>query len=246
MNPMEIQEALAEQGYEVRRVTNVPHREGDQLRPLPLFRVELEQNSQNPKIYELRSILQIRITVESFKPRTIPPHCRNCQRVGHTKKYCLRAPRCIKCGDNHSSDQCTQPRTEKCKCANCSGPHPANFKGCKAFKQKTMEPHRAVDEITRRTMSIPTPQNVSQTPPEVTQVMERKSYSSAVKSSQNLSINFEDSNELKTMLLLVTKLVQEEFPTLQSNLRSLTSRLDQLEKTVDSRMGNSWSQTWFQ
>lgn len=36
-----------------------------------------------------------------------PPICKKCQRLGHTKAYCLREPRCIKCGDNHVSDQCT-------------------------------------------------------------------------------------------------------------------------------------------
>ncbi|KAG8239610.1 hypothetical protein J437_LFUL019309, partial [Ladona fulva] len=42
---------------------------------------------------------------------------------------------CVKCGDNHFSNDCTKPITTPAICANCRGSHPANYRGC-SFYQK--------------------------------------------------------------------------------------------------------------
>jgi len=103
MNPQEISEELTEKGYVVRRVTNVPRKVDGQLQPLPLFKVELEPNPSNESIYELHALLQVRIKVEAFKPRRLVPQCSNCQFIGHTKTYCSRPARCVKCAGSHPS-----------------------------------------------------------------------------------------------------------------------------------------------
>lgn len=79
--------------------------------PRSLFRIELEPNTRNPEIYNLLSLLQVRIKVESFKPKVDPPMCHNCERIGHTKRYRLRTPGYIKCDDNHASEKCPLERT---------------------------------------------------------------------------------------------------------------------------------------
>ena len=161
MSTDEIKDELTKLHFDLRRVTNVPRKVDNVLVPRPLFRVELEPNPKNSEIYGLTNLLKIRITVESFKPRSDPPLCRNCQRIGHTKHYCLRTPRCVKCGGDHTSDKCILDKSAPCICANCQGPHPATYRGCKVFKKHRKSQHSAVEEIRTRgmaqTVSSPAP-----------------------------------------------------------------------------------------
>ena len=150
MDLSEVNTALAEKQFTPRRVVNVPSRFNGTLKPHPLFRVDLEPSDQNPEIYNLTNLLQVRIKVEPAKKRTDPPHCRNCQRFGHTKQYCLRTARCIKCGADHPSSACTLDSKAPCTCANCGESHPASYRGCSQLKQLTKQQHKATDEIRRR------------------------------------------------------------------------------------------------
>lgn len=149
MDPLEIKQALIELNYTPHRVANIQKTEGEQLNPRPLFRVELEPAATNPTIYNLTSILQVRIKVEAFRPRTDPPYCQRCQRLGHTKQYYLRTPHCIKCGDGHDSAQCTLSSSDPCKCANCGSPYPASYHGCTEYQKLRKKPHTAIGEIQR-------------------------------------------------------------------------------------------------
>lgn len=158
MNPQDIKEALELEGFSVRHLTNVPKKTNGIYEPLPLFKLELEPNPQAARIYELKYLLQVPITVESPKQRLQAPQCLNCQAVGHTKAYCSRPPRCVKCGSSHNSSDCKLPKTEKCTCANCGDSHPANYRGCPAFiAKKKKPPYKAVEEIQRRTEHPPKP-----------------------------------------------------------------------------------------
>lgn len=72
--------------------------------------------------------------------------CHRCQQYGHGKSNCNMLPLCVKCGENHETTQCQLPAKatlqEKdrenrttVKCANCSGNHTANFRGCPTRKE---------------------------------------------------------------------------------------------------------------
>lgn len=136
---------------------NVPRKMNGLLIPRPLFRVELEPHERNPEIYNLTYLLQVQIKVQSAKPKTDPPLCRNCQRIGYTKRYCLRAPRCIKCGENYESDKCVLDLAVPCKCANCGGPHPANYRGYSTFQELRKTAHKVVDIIRKRRSGVENP-----------------------------------------------------------------------------------------
>ncbi|KAF0746765.1 Uncharacterized protein FWK35_00027517 [Aphis craccivora] len=69
------------------------------------------------------------------KRRPDPPQCHNCQKYGHTRNYCHHYPRCVKCESEHSTDECTKQPEEPAKCANCSGNHTANYKGCQSLEK---------------------------------------------------------------------------------------------------------------
>lgn len=54
--------------------------------------------------------------------------CYNCCRFGHTKAACRSPPRCFKCGENHTADQCSSLSSPKC--FHCSGAHSAINSSC--------------------------------------------------------------------------------------------------------------------
>ncbi|KXZ75803.1 hypothetical protein TcasGA2_TC035003, partial [Tribolium castaneum] len=39
----------------------------------------------------------------------------------------------VKCGEAHDTKVCAKERKEPPKCANCNGPHTANYRGCPQF-----------------------------------------------------------------------------------------------------------------
>lgn len=66
--------------------------------------------------------------------------CFRCQRFGHGSRHCNMQLRCVKCGKQHTSGDCTIPKkasggsiskTHKdIKCANCGQNHAASFREC--------------------------------------------------------------------------------------------------------------------
>ncbi|KAG8224575.1 hypothetical protein J437_LFUL003094, partial [Ladona fulva] len=60
----------------------------------------------------------MKVKIEKFRPPSGPPQCHQCQLFGHTMKACQMNFRSI-----------AAPT-----CANCKGSHPANYRGCPAYK----------------------------------------------------------------------------------------------------------------
>ncbi|GFU59788.1 nucleic-acid-binding protein from transposon X-element [Trichonephila clavipes] len=70
------------------------------------------------------------VSVEPLNKSILPPQCYRCQEFFHHSRFCTRAPKCLKCSGGHLTSECTKSAKAPAKCANCSGPHPANFSGC--------------------------------------------------------------------------------------------------------------------
>ena len=68
--------------------------------------------------------------------------CYNCQTFGHGSSNCYMQTVCVKCGQNHPSDQCSSKQIEQnaLKCANCKGNHAANYRGCPKYPKQTPPP----------------------------------------------------------------------------------------------------------
>lgn len=129
----EISAAIEEIGHSVIQVTNIIHHQTKI--PLPLFFVDLEIDENNSDIFDITSILYTKIKVEEpHKQRQIPQSL-NCQSYGHTKNYCSYIPRCVKCGQNHLSTNCSKSRETPATCALCNANHPAIYKGCTVYKE---------------------------------------------------------------------------------------------------------------
>jgi len=80
--------------------------------------------------------LNCRISFEPPRPKRQIPQCARCQRYGHTRSFCFRKARCVKCAGDHATANChRKERSDQVKCVLCSGSHPANYKGCSVYKE---------------------------------------------------------------------------------------------------------------
>lgn len=101
--------------------------------PIPLFAVLLDKSDKN--IFSLDRLLHCIVSVENRKSDNTIPQCKNCQRFQHTKNFCYLPPRCVKCLGNHHFSKCTKDNNSPPICVNCNENHPANYRGCKTYKQ---------------------------------------------------------------------------------------------------------------
>lgn len=133
-NPDDIKSALEKLGHSVTNVWNIKQRVTK--KPLPIFIVDLKQNTNNKTIYEVKSLLQCSIIIELPRPKRDIPQCANCQRYGHTKSYCSRKPRCLKCAENYlTADYTRKERSDNVKCILYSGNYSVNYKVCTVYKE---------------------------------------------------------------------------------------------------------------
>lgn len=157
----DISDALSELGHSTRRVTNII-KNGH---PCPLFLVELNPNTNNKDILNLSSILHTYVKVElPYRTKSGPPQCRNCQNYGHTANYCHHPPRCVKCGSDHLTEDCTKSKTSPAKCALCMGNHTSNYKGCQIFKA-LLKRRKITQSKPQNPIPVPTSLHLQNTPP---------------------------------------------------------------------------------
>lgn len=134
MDTNDIKTQLNEQGHIVTNIWNIKQR--STKKPLPIFIIELKPQTNNKLIYDIKRLLNCNIYFEPPRPKREIPQCSNCQQYGHTKKYCHRKPKCIKCAGDHSSSTCEKKgRLSDVKCVLCDGNHPANYKGCNVYRE---------------------------------------------------------------------------------------------------------------
>lgn len=100
-----------------------------------------------PELQKVKALFNIIVKWRYYmrKP-TDAVQCHRCQRFGHGMRNCNLAPHCVKCGEKHLTSHCKLPTKASLpgddanesrrlvKCANCSGNHTANFRGCPARK----------------------------------------------------------------------------------------------------------------
>lgn len=128
----DIKAALLCLGHGVRNVTNVRSRVSKE--PLPMFFVDLDPQTNNKEIYNIRHINNAIVTVEAPIKRDELVQCHRCQLFGHTKAYCKRPFSCVKCGLNHPTAECTKNTNTPARCINCLKSHTANYKGCQIYQ----------------------------------------------------------------------------------------------------------------
>lgn len=216
MEERDIINELGSLGHNAIKATNVQIKKKVNGKPvkvcLPLFFVELTPDVKNKEIYGLDHMLYSKVKVEPPRLRKEIPQCKNCQDFGHTKAYCHRKPKCVKCGNQHPTEDCTKSRKTASKCANCDGDHTANWKGCPYYKGK----------LAARQTPVSVTQRV-QTKPKTTDVITPgKSFASVAAGKPENQVS-QKGIEQSTGATIGDVI---------SMLQSISNRLDRLEKVV--------------
>lgn len=128
----DIKANLLSRGHQVRSVRNIVSRISKI--PLPMFYVDVDPGPNNKDIYNIRSIENAIVTIESPRKYDDIVQCFRCQEFGHTRTYCRKPYRCVKCGLDHSSAECNKIPTAPPKCVHCNENHTSSYKGCKYYQ----------------------------------------------------------------------------------------------------------------
>lgn len=104
-------------------------RYGPEKMPTSTFFVNILPNQNNKKVKEIQYIYNQSVVIEDPRKKKTMLQCQRCQQYGHSKNYCTRPYRCVKCAESHKRSECSKTdRNTPAQCALCLGPHPANFK----------------------------------------------------------------------------------------------------------------------
>ncbi|GFV32495.1 nucleic-acid-binding protein from transposon X-element [Trichonephila clavipes] len=146
------------------------------------------------------------VSVEPLNKSILPPQCYRCQEFFHHSRFCTRAPKCLKCSGGHLTSECPKSAKAPAKCANCSGPHPANFSGCpkNPINTKTTKSKAAKNVWQERAAARK--QNSKQSKP---------SFAEVVKGSKNNSL---DAKEVMTKMAQMMSQWGNMLSLLQSKL----------------------------
>lgn len=136
----ELTEEIEKENYKVVRLSNISRTKSDSGKnikiPSSTFFVELEQRENNKEIYKIKQLLHMMVTFEQPCTKRDIAQCMRCQKYGHTKNYCYRNLKCVKCAGDHLTVKCKwKDRRKDVICCNCNGNHPASYKGCVLRKQ---------------------------------------------------------------------------------------------------------------
>ncbi|GFV45242.1 retrovirus-related Pol polyprotein from transposon gypsy [Trichonephila clavipes] len=127
-NQEELMSELHSFGFQPNHISSLRNRKTNTN--MPLFLVTLPKNPENKGIFNIKTIGFFRVAVEPLNKSTMPPSVIAARNSFITLGFCARAPKCLKCSCGHLTSECTKSAKAPAKCANCSGPHPANFSGC--------------------------------------------------------------------------------------------------------------------
>ncbi|KRF80759.1 uncharacterized protein Dvir_GJ25613 [Drosophila virilis] len=98
--------------------------------------VDLKQSLNNREALRLNKVGRQRVTIELPRKNNSIRQCFRCFEFDHTKNYCLKQPKCGRCGQSHwtNSEQCQAKTVADLRCSNCEGNHAASYKGCKSYQ----------------------------------------------------------------------------------------------------------------
>lgn len=99
-------------------------------RELPLFMLTFDNQEKAENIYNIKSILSMKVKIEPLRKTTnLISQYKRCQSYNHTQAYCSRELRCVKCAGKHLTSICIIRKNIPPKCVNYKGQHPTNYRG---------------------------------------------------------------------------------------------------------------------
>ena len=117
---------------------------------LPFIKIKSDKPKQAEALLSGGLVCQktgIIFRVEEFKTTPSILQCFKCQSFGHKALNCTKKEKCVVCGEAHSHKNCPNKEKRKPKCANCRGPHVANYTGCPAYKDQAFRQHVVQKQI---------------------------------------------------------------------------------------------------
>ena len=111
---------------------------------LPFIKIKSDDQKQAEALISGGLICQktgIIFKVEEFRITPSIQQCFKCQGFGHKAQNCTKKQKCVVCGEAHSHKDCPNRNKKNPKCANCRGPHVANYRGCPAYKDQALRQH---------------------------------------------------------------------------------------------------------
>lgn len=138
--PENILEDLKALGFKALSVVNLKKKKKENEKQitisLPLFMLIFDHSEDITKVFSITHIVKTKVKIEAIrKQKERIPQCKRCQRFGHTKAFCNREVKCVKCAGSHLTIDCTLDRKAPPKCSNCHEAHPANYRGCAVIKE---------------------------------------------------------------------------------------------------------------
>lgn len=203
---------------------------GPDKKPTSTFFINIEPGANNAAVKDIKYIYHQSVIIEDPKKRTTLPQCQRCQQYGHSKNYCMRPYRCVKCGQGHKTADCPKKdRNTPAKCALCQGAHPANYKGCEVYKE--ILNRRMARNLTFRTKTQVTSRTVpiDFRPQPLEKTQEKLLYSDVLKKEETqptttISVN----NKLEELLIKQSEkfeLILQQMSTLMSLIATLVERI---------------------
>lgn len=220
VNTDELIAEINSHGHNVLNIYNMKHR--TQKSPLPMFYIELQQKENNKDIYSIIYLMHCKIKIEPPHPKREVPQCSNCQRYGHTKNFCYRSSRCVKCAGLHLTKDCGRKEKSKdVKCANCDGNHPASYKGCTVRKEIIQRKFPALR---------PKPTNITKS----TEIKPGVSYAHVVKNTDETekqhteTSQCQPNNQSETLLAQAISKMEQMMSTFMDNMNIMTKLITTL------------------
>ena len=107
------------------------------------FTVVFGSNKEATKLVSIKTITfgtqQAKIEFEKPRKKFLrgqPVQCKNCQKFGHTTRFCTSNTCCKYCTKSHKSHQCPiKHKSNKWRCRNCKGKHAANSTNCPKYEK---------------------------------------------------------------------------------------------------------------
>ena len=203
----------------------------------------MQPADNNKSIYTIEYLRNMKIKFEVPHYNREIPQCTNCQRYGHTKNFCSRAPRCVKCTGSHRTSDCLRKeRSDQVKCVLCEGNHPANYKGCEIYKQlrnahfptlrnkQTTKNQNAVTSVTQTPQPTPQPRSSGSIRTGSTYAQaasgQRVQDNSMNNSTPNQPYIIQQSNDLQELKSMMKGLM-EQMSTMLNLLTTIVSKMPQ-------------------
>ena len=189
----------------------------------------------------------MRVEVTLYRKTGLLPQCKNCQSWGHTKSYCHKESRCVKCAGKHTTESCSKPKEVPPKCYNCGENHPASYRGCvvakelQALRNKAANPTKSLpppgkqaSQTRKKHIPIPQEDGVTKTYADAAKTlpphMQPKSTPDNQPTGTIPPIRHTDKDIHLQLQLILAKLEQ------QAQVHTaLSNRLDRLEKATPPR-----------